>query len=212
MERITVLLADDHSLVREVLEAYLRAAADLMVVGSVGNAEEAVQWAVQLRPNVVLMDIDMPGLEAFEAADLIRDMSPNTRIIYLSAFVHDRYIERALRVEASGYISKSEAPDVVVNAIRQVTGGMAYYSGDVRARIVVNSRGADVTRTATLTKREREILPMVAEGVSKREIAARIHVSERTVNTHCANLMAKLDIHDRVGLTRYAIREGMAQA
>lgn len=212
MDRITVLLADDHALVREVLETCLRSIPDFAVVGSVGNAEEAVNWTTHLRPRVVVMDIDMPGLGAFEAGELIQQVSPQTRVIYLSAFVHDCYIEQALHVEASGYISKSEPPEAVIEAIRKVASGFAYFSPEVRSRMVVNSRGAGVTRTSTLTRREREILPLVALGVSKRDIARQICVSERTVNTHCANMMAKLDIHDRVGLTRLAIREGMVDA
>lgn len=213
---ITVLLADDHALVRESLGNWLRESGDIRVVGEVGSADEAVAVAVRERPDVVLMDIDMPGLLAFDAVRTIRTRCPNTRIIVLSGFFHDRYIEEALSAEASGYITKGESADAVVRAVRAVASGGTYFSPEVQARIVVDTHGARLaaegsTRASTLTPRELEVLRYIARGLSKKDIAAIMHLSVKTVDNHSTSLMTKLNIHDRVELARYAIREGLAE-
>jgi len=213
---ITVLLADDHALVRESLGNWLRESGDIRVVGEVGSADEAVAVAVRERPDVVLMDIDMPGLLAFDAVRTIRTRCPNTRIIVLSGFFHDRYIEEALSAEASGYITKGESADAVVRAVRAVASGGTYFSPEVQARIVVHTHGARLaaegsTRASTLTPRELEVLRYIARGLSKKDIAAIMHLSVKTVDNHSTSLMTKLNIHDRVELARYAIREGLAE-
>lgn len=214
---ITVLLADDHTLVRETLGKWLRSAGDIEVVAEVGSADEAVAEAIRHRPDVLLLDIDMPGLLCFDAARTIRARSPGTRILFLSAFFHDRYIEEALAVEASGYITKGEPPETVVRAIRTASSGGAYFSPEVQARIVIDSRGARLapeghTRASTLTPREIEVLRYIARGLPKREIAEIMHLSVKTIDNHSTSLMAKLDIHDRVELARFAIREGLVEA
>lgn len=215
-EGISVLLVDDHALVREALGSWLRSEEGIRVVGEVGSADEAVAMAVQHRPDVVMMDIDMPGLLSFEAARLIRSRSEKTRIVFLSAFSSDRYIEDALKAEASGYISKNQPPEAVAKAIRQVAAGGVYFSPEIQRRIVIDSSGARLakegkTRVSTLTQREMEVLRYLARGLSKKEIAATMHLSVKTVDNHSASLMAKLDIHDRVELARFAIREGLAE-
>lgn len=213
---ISVLLVDDHALVRDALGSWLRGEEGIRVVGEVGSADEAVAMAVQHHPDIVLMDIDMPGLLAFEAARLIRSRSERSRIVFLSAFTSDRYIEDALKAEAAGYISKNQPPDTVVKAIRQVAAGGVYFSPEVQRRIVIESGGARLakegkTRVSTLTQREMEVLRYLARGLSKKEIAATMHLSVKTVDNHSASLMGKLDIHDRVELARFAIREGLAE-
>ncbi len=214
---ISVLLADDHALVRESLAQWLTSTGDITVVGEVGSADEAVSAAVRLRPNVVLLDIDMPGLHCFDAARVIRSRCPQTRVLFLSAFFHDRYIEQALTVEASGYLTKGEPPNAVVRAVRAVAAGGTYFSPEVQRRIVVDGSGAHLaqpgaTRASMLTLRELEVLRYIAQGMSKKDIAAVMHLSIKTVDNHSTSLMGKLDIHDRVELTRYAIREGLAEA
>jgi DNA-binding NarL/FixJ family response regulator len=214
---ITVLLADDHALVRETLASCLREAGDMTVVGEVANADEALAMAVRERPDIVIMDIDMPGLLAFDAVRTIRTRSPKTRVIVLSGFFNDRYIEEALRSEASGYLTKGETPESVVRAIRTVAAGGAYFSPEVQSRIVVDTNGAHLadtgkTRASTLTPRELEVLRYIARGLSKKDIAGIMHLSVKTVDNHSTSLMTKLKIHDRVELTRYAIREGLAEA
>jgi DNA-binding NarL/FixJ family response regulator len=215
---ISVLLADDHALVRDSLATWLRTSGDMRVVAEVGSADEAVAVAIREKPDVVLLDIDMPGLLAFDAVRTIRIRCPDTRLIMLSGFFNDRYIEDALSAEASGYITKSEPPDAVLRAIRTVAGGGVYFSPEVQARIVVDSTGArlaareGVTRAATLTPRELEVLRYIARGLSKKDIAGIMHLSVKTVDNHSTSLMTKLNIHDRVDLARYAIREGLAEA
>jgi len=204
-------------MVRRLLGGRLEAEPDMTVAASVGNADEAIAEAIRLQPDIILMDIDMPGPSCFEAAGTIRRQLPDTRIIFLSAFFHDRYIEQAMAVQAWGYITKNEPEGSVLEAIRKVSAGVAYFSPEVKARIVVDSQGARLasrarSRVSTLTERETEVLRYLARGMAKKEIARTMHISVNTVNRHATSLMSKLDIHDRVELARYAIREGLAEA
>jgi len=214
---IAVLLADDHAMFRVMLEECLGSEPDMKVLASVSNAEEAVAQAIQLSPDILLMDIDMPGLLCFDAARTIGARCPDTRIIFLSAFFHDQYIEQALSVGASGYVTKSEPPSSLIKAVRTVASGAAYYSPEVASRIVADLEGPRLaaerhTRASTLTAREMEVLRYLARGMPKQEIALTMHLSVNTVNRHTYSLMHKLDIHDRVELARFAIREGLAEA
>lgn len=215
--QISVLLVDDHALVRETLANWLRAAGDVSVVAEVGSADEAVAEAIRHKPDVVVTDIDMPGLLVFDAIRTIKSRCPRTRVLVLSAFWHDRYIEEALSVEAAGYVTKGEGPDVVTKAIRLAAGGGTYFSPEVQSRIIVDSDGVRLskpqatTRASTLTPRELEVLRYIAKGLSKREIAEIMHLSVKTVDNHSTSLMNRLNIHDRVELARYAIREGLAE-
>ncbi|MEX2213532.1 MAG: response regulator transcription factor [Phycisphaeraceae bacterium] len=215
-EKIRILLVDDHTLFRESLGQLLAAEADMVVVRSVGDADAAIRSALELNPDVILMDIDMPGLICFDAADQILRMKEQSRIIFLSAFFHDHYIEQALRVKARGYLTKSEPSHKVIEAIRQVAAGRVYFSPQVASRIIADETGVHLqdkkTRAAMLTEREVEVLRYLARGMAKKEIAATMHVSVKTVEGHAQKLMDKLDIHDRVELARYAIREGLAEA
>ena len=213
---ISALLVDDHAMVRETLGDRLDREPDIEVVGIAEDAGAAVGLAVKVRPLVILMDIDMPGLLCFDAARTIQTQCPDTRIIFLSAFFNDRYIEEALACGACGYITKNEAAGSVVRAVREVATGGAYFSPDVRSRIIVGPTGPRLasrqhSRLSSLTPREIDILRYVAKGMSKREIANTAHISVKTVENHCTHLMAKLDIHDRVELARFAIREGLAE-
>lgn len=214
---ITVVMADDQAMVRQPLAAWLRQAGDVKVLAEVSNADEAVTAAIRERPDIVLMDIDMPGLLAFDAVRTIKSRCPRTRVIVLSGFFHDRYIQEALSAEASGYVTKGEPPEVVLSAVRTVAGGGVYFSPQVQERLVVDSTGVHLaaegaTRASTLTSREMEVLRYIARGLSKKDIAAIMHLSVKTVDNHSTSLMSKLNIHDRVELTRYAIREGLAEA
>ena len=215
-ETIKVVLADDHALVRSMLAERLRHIEGVEVVSAVSNADDAIASTLRSEADVVVFDIDMPGLSCFDAARRIRAQAPRTQIIFLSAHYHDRYIEQALDLEAAAYVTKSEPPEVVIQAIRTVASGGVYFSPDVRARIVLDSEGAHIAASATrgskLTAREQEVLGYLARGLSKKEIAESMCLSVRTVENHTARIMTKLDIHDRVQLARYAIREGFAQA
>ena len=200
---IAVLLADDHALVREMLSQRLQQEPDISVLAQVENAQDAVRECARLKPGVVLLDIDMPGLSAFEAARAIKAESPSTRILFLSAFFHDQYIEQAMTVEADGYVTKNEPPESVLRALRAVSAGQVYFSAEVQARLVLDASGvrlADVpqTRMSLLTPREREILGYIARGLAKKEMARLAGISVKTVEQHCVHIMDKLDIHDRV--------------
>ncbi len=212
---IRILLVDDHALVRSTLSERLQRESDFEVVGTVADAGEAITAAIEHRPDIILMDIDMPGLDCFQAAEQITSMSPHTSIIYLSAFFHDRFIAAALKAKAAGYLTKSESPEKVVEAVREVASGSAYFSKEVRSRIVVGGSGPKLaqaleTRASTLTPRELQILQYLARGLAKKQIAHTLNIAVKTVDRHTFNIMDKLDIHDRVELARFAIREDLA--
>ncbi len=213
---VRILLVDDHALVRGALAERLEREPGFVVVGTAGTAEEALHKARENKPHVILTDIDMPGLNCFEAARTLIALQPDVRIIFLSAFLHDRYIAEALAVKAHGYLTKREPPEQVVAAIREVASGGAFFSNEVRSRIIVDASGARLltgatARVATLTRRELEMLRYIATGLGKKEIAAITHLSIKTIEHHITRLMNRLDIHDRVELTRFAFREGLAE-
>ena len=213
-DRLKILLVDDHALLRETLAHRLSAEDDLEVIGTAVDAQGAVDCVAHLTPDVVLMDINMPGMSCFDAADRIRRQLPGTRIVFLSAYWNDGLIEQALRHNAAGYITKNESPARVVEALRQIARGNTFFSDEVRSRLTIGVKGPEVagrdaTRLETLTQREMDVLRCIAQGLSKKDIAHLLHISPKTVAAHSSNIMAKLDIHDRVGLARFAIREGL---
>ena len=216
-DTIKVLLADDHTLLRRAVARVLHDNPAITVVAEVGNADDAITAALRFNPNVVVLDIDMPGVASFDAARTITARVPSARILFLSAFTHDRYIEAALACGALGYLSKNEPPEKVVDAIRAVATGQCYFSPEVQSRLVIDSDGVHLgenskSRAATLTNREVEVLRYIARGMSKKEIAKTMHLSVKTIENHSASIMSRLDIHDRVELTRFAIREGLVEA
>jgi DNA-binding NarL/FixJ family response regulator len=212
-DKITILLVDDHALVRGAIAERLNREPDLAVVGSAASADEAICKATEVRVDIILMDIDMPGLNCFEAARRLRTIRPGTRIIFLSAHTQDRYIEQALDVKAHGYLTKREPPERVVSAIREVAAGGAFFSEEVQSRIIVDETGAKLPRSriSRLTPRELEVLQYLARGYGKREIGRIMSLATKTIDNHTTSLMSKLRIHDRVELTRFALREGLAE-
>lgn len=215
-ELIRVVLADDHTLVRQSLSRLLNEHADMQAVADVGSADEAVEACLRqgTAVDVVLLDVDMPGIAAFDAARTIIARCPGVKVIFLSAFTHERYIQAALACGAMGYLCKTEPPEKVVKAIRSVASGQSYFSPEVQSRLVVDSSGVHLEMKPTmqhLTPRELEVLTYIAKGLSKKEIANLMHLSVKTVENHTANVMSRLDIHDRVQLTRLAIREGLIE-
>jgi NarL family two-component system response regulator LiaR len=212
---IRILVVDDHALVRCTIVDRLAVEPDLRVVGAADSAELGVSRALELEPDIVLMDIDLAGASGLDAARRIVDAVPHVRLIMLSAFVYDRYIDEAIAARACGYVSKREELDVLVTVIREVAGGRRYFSPEVTHRLAENRFGSGNgrgtrSRSATLTDREIEVLSQIARGLAKRDIAQQLKISVKTVETHTENLMAKLDIHDRVELARFAIRERLS--
>ncbi len=210
----TVIIVDDHAMMRSLIARRLSDEFDMSVVECVADANAGVSMVARYMPNIVLMDIDMPGRSCFDAAAEMVRLSPLTRVVFLSAFCHDRYVEQAVRVRAWGYVTKSEPEETVVKAVREVASGTAYFSPDVRARFVVDRNGAKLVaerhvRGSDLTHRELEILRHIAMGMSRKQTAHAMHISSHTVANHTAHIMNKLGLRDRVELARYAIREGI---
>jgi DNA-binding NarL/FixJ family response regulator len=212
MSKIRVLLTDDHTLFRHGIRTLLAAESDMEVIGESGNAMDAVALTQQVKPDVVLMDIGMPGMSSFEATRLIRKERPDTKVVFLSMYDDDDYLAECVDMGASGYVLKDSPAEQLVAAIREVSRGGSYLSPRLLTRLVddlrMQNRGAArQPRFGTLTKREREILKMLAEGKSVKEIASSFELSVKTVEAHKFNLMRKLDIHNKAQLVHYAIQK-----
>jgi DNA-binding NarL/FixJ family response regulator len=213
---IRVAMVDDHTLFRKAMCETLAREPGIEVVAQADRADGIVELIHGFRPDVILMDIDMPGLTAFEAVRRVNSIFPHVRVIIVSAFHSDKYIEQALAANARGYMTKNEDPEELVRAVRRVMGDELYFSPVVWSRLVIGPKGIRLAEGAPtirskLTIREVEVLRYVAEGLSKKEMARTMGLSVKTVDRHVTRLMEKLDIHDRVELARYAIREGFVQ-
>ena len=212
MPKTRVLLTDDHTLFRQAIRTLLTAEADLEVVGEAANASESVTLARQLRPDVVLMDIGMAGMSSFEATRQIRRDRPETRVLFLSMYDDEDYLAECMEIGANGYVLKDSPAEQLLTGIREVNRGGSYLSPRLLTRLVdgfrMQGRGGErQPRFGTLTKREREILKLLAEGKSVKEIATGFDLSVKTVEAHKFNLMRKLDIHNKAQLVQYAIQK-----
>lgn len=209
---ITILLADDHKIMREGLASMLAEEEDLVIVGQAETGREAVHLAVKLEPDVVVMDVGMPDLNGIEATRQIRERVPRTRVLALSMHADRRYVVALLRAGGTGYLLKGQGVAELVRAIREVAAGFAFFSPRVAAKVVdvVAGRQAQDETFDLLTPREREVLQLIAEGCTTREIGKRLHLSPKTIESHRTQLMTKLDLHSIADLTRYAIREGVS--
>ncbi|GAB4550040.1 MAG: response regulator transcription factor [Phycisphaerales bacterium] len=214
MSRCRVVIVDDHTMVLSAIAGVIDSDGRFEVVGQCTDADEATTLALREQPDIVVMDIDMPGVSCFDAARTITSHLPDTRIVFLTAHAHDHHIERAMELGASAFITKHETPERVIEALSRVAGGGTYFSSEVQTRIVLTERQGSrsqrhTTRLSTLSPREQEVLLHIASGMTKKQIAELMHLSPKTVDNHSTNLMDKLDIHDRVELTKFAIREGL---
>jgi len=211
MAKIRILLTDDHTLFRQGIRTLIAAEPDMEVCGEASNAAEAVAEAQELRPDVVLMDIGMAGISSFEATRQIRKARPETRVLFLSMYDDEDYLAECVDIGANGYVLKDSPADQLVMAIREAYRGGSYLSPRLLTKLVDGFRsggGAGLqARFGTLTKREREILKMLAEGKSVKEIAGTFDLSVKTVEAHKFNLMRKLDIHNKAQLVQYAIQK-----
>jgi two-component system NarL family response regulator len=206
---ITVLLADDHRLVREALRDALARERDIRVVAEVGEGEAAVECVRKLHPDVVVLDIGLPDLNGIEAAARIQKLHTPTRIVALSAYSDKRFVTEMLRAGASAYVSKAAAGTELVVAIHAVAAGGSYLSPDVAGALVAEVRGATEGGQVRLGRREREVLRLIAEGDRSPAIADKLHIAVATVEVHRRNIMRKLGMHTVAELTRYAVREGI---
>jgi DNA-binding NarL/FixJ family response regulator len=216
-KRITVLLAEDHQIVREGFRSLLKHEDDIEVVGEAETGRQAVKLTRKLRPSVVVMDIAMPLLNGLEATRQIRKEIPDTKVLILSAHSDDAYVEQVAVLGASGFLLKQTSSHILATAIREVQKGHTFFSPAVSRRVQNRSqnaaaRGASKTNSNQLSSREVEVLQLIAEGKPNKQIAAELGVSFKTVDKHRQHLMSKLDIHDTAGLTRYAIAEGIIES
>ncbi len=212
MAKIRVLLADDHTLFRQGVRTLLSAESDMEVVDEAADGISAVEKAAEAKPDVVLMDIGMPGPSSFETTRQIRRSRPETKVLFLTMYDDEDYLVEAMQVGGSGYVLKDSPAAQLVAAVRDVHRGGSYLSprmlsqlvDDFRTRVNTTDR---VPRFSTLTPREKEVLKMLAEGNSVKEIAGQLNLSVKTVEAHKFNLMRKLDIHNKAQLVQYAIQK-----
>lgn len=213
MRKIKLLLADDHAVVRSGLRMLLEAQTDMEIVGEAENGREAVDLAQELHPDIILMDILMPELNGIEATRLVKEVVPDTAVLALTMYEDDQYFFEMLKAGASGYIPKRAAPDDLVTAIRTVYQGEVFLYPSLAARLVQGYVKQDMPSSTspqdTLTDREREVLILIADGLTNAEIAGRLGISVKTVDRHRENLMHKLNLHSRVDLVKYAIKHGL---
>jgi two-component system, NarL family, response regulator NreC len=214
MPRLHILLADDHNIVRQGIRKILEDQPDWEVVAEAGDGREAVRQALELRPDIAILDIGMPLLNGIEAASQITRRAPQVKVIILSMHPNEAYITRALQAGAKGYLLKDSADDDLIRAVNLVSQGKSFLSPAVTKVMLddyvrhLAERGV-VDRYESLSEREREIFQLVAEGRSSKEIADLLFVSPNTVETHRAHIMEKLDVHSAVELVLYAVRKGL---
>lgn len=218
MKKITVLLVDDHMMLRQGMRALLMTEPDFEVVGEAENGRQAVELAGKLQPDVVVMDIAMPQLNGLEATRRIAKDAPRTKVLILSSYSDDKFVQELTEAGAIGYFLKQTAAPEFIKAVREADKGKICFSPSISKRLFDHYRQAflkggkpDTQKTSavTLTSREREVLQLVAEGKGNREAAADLGISVKTVEKHRQHAMDKLNIHDIAGLTRYAMAEGI---
>jgi DNA-binding NarL/FixJ family response regulator len=218
MKKITILLAEDHTIVREGFRKMLELENDTEVVGEAQDGRQAVVLAKKLRPAVVLMDIAMPHLNGLEAARQILNAVPATKVLMLSAHSDDAYVQNAIESGAVGFLLKQTSAHDVCRAIREVHAGKTFFSPSIARHfnrlnpLLPGRAGTLNSKVAQLTSREMEVLQLIAEGKANKETAAELGIGIKTVEKHREHLMQKLDIHDTAGLTRYAISAGIIES
>ncbi len=208
---IRVLVVDDHPVVRRGLSVCLARQEHFQIVGEAADGQEAISKARELSPDIVLMDVDMPQMNGLTASEILRKELPRTKVLILSMHSHSDYVLRILQSGARGYVLKNASPEELVKAIETVHAGESYFSPDV-ARVALNQfvRGAgEGPQISQISNREREVLIAIAEGLSNKEIACRLNVGVRTIETHRERIMRKLNIHSVAGLTKFAIAKGL---
>jgi len=211
-DKISLLITDDHAVVRQGIRAFLDLQPDLVVIGEADSGEAAVRVAAELAPDVALMDLVMPGMGGVEATRLVKQASPHTQIIVLTSYHEDEYIFPALRAGALSYVLKDVRPDELADTVRKAARGESVLHPRVAARVVQELRGArrDTPNLFTdLSDRELEVLRLIADGLSNAEIATKLIISEKTVKGHVSNILSKLHMLDRTQAAVYAWQQGL---
>ena len=213
-EKITVLIVDDHKVVRQGVRAFLETQPDISVVSEAETGAEAVHLAAEHAPDVVLMDLVMPGMDGVEATRQVKQVSPRTQVIVLTSYHQDEYIFPAIRAGALSYLLKDVGPDKLAEAVRKAANREAILHPRIAARVVQELHGArpDVLNPFTeLSDRELDVLRLIADGLSNADIAERLIISEKTVKSHVSNILSKLHLADRTQVAVYAWREGIVR-
>ncbi|WP_328559683.1 response regulator transcription factor [Streptomyces coelicoflavus] len=209
-EAIKVLLVDDHQVVRRGLRTFLEVQDDIEVVGEAADGAEGVDRAQELKPDVILMDVKMPGMDGVDALRRLRELDNHARVLVVTSFTEQRTVVPALRAGAAGYVYKDVDPDALAGAIRSVHAGHILLQPEVAGALLSQEESsAGPGRAGSLTDREREVLGLIADGRSNREIARALVLSEKTVKTHVSNILMKLDLADRTQAALWAVRHGL---
>ncbi|MFH8406408.1 response regulator [Streptomyces sp. NPDC018019] len=209
-QAIRVLLVDDHQVVRRGLRTFLEVQDDIEVVGEASDGAEGIAAAEQLRPDIVLMDVKMPGMDGIEALRKLRELDNPARVLVVTSFTEQRTVVPALRAGAAGYVYKDVDPEALAGAIRSVHAGHVLLQPEVAGALLAQEEGNNGQgRGTSLTDREREVLALIADGRSNREIARTLVLSEKTVKTHVSNILMKLDLADRTQAALWAVRHGI---
>ncbi|MEU6230215.1 response regulator transcription factor [Streptomyces sp. NPDC047042] len=209
-DAIRVLLVDDHQVVRRGLRTFLEVQDDIEVVGEASDGAEGVDRAQELKPDIVLMDVKMPGMDGVEALRRLRELDNPARVLIVTSFTEQRTVIPALRAGAAGYVYKDIDPDALAGAIRSVHAGHILLQPEVAdALLTQEETHSGQRRGGSLTEREREVLTLIADGRSNREIARALVLSEKTVKTHVSNILMKLDLADRTQAALWAVRHGV---
>jgi DNA-binding NarL/FixJ family response regulator len=215
--RIRVLIADDHAIVREGVKMILAKESDIEVAGEASDGQEALDLVERLKPQVIVMDISMPGMGGIEATQLVKERYPGINVLALTMHEDESYVFKLLRAGASGYVLKRAAAQDLVQAVRAAAKGEAFLYPSVARKVVEDylkrvESGEERSRYDGMTEREKEILTLIAQGLSNKQIGERLYISIKTVQTHRAHILEKLGLHDRTELVRYAIRKGLIEA
>ncbi|MFE1590900.1 response regulator [Streptomyces sp. NPDC059402] len=209
-DAIKVLLVDDHQVVRRGLRTFLEVQDDIEVVGEAADGAEGVDRAQELKPDVILMDVKMPGMDGVDALRRLRELDNHARVLVVTSFTEQRTVVPALRAGAAGYVYKDVDPDALAGAIRSVHAGHILLQPEVAGALLSQEEnGSGPGRAGSLTEREREVLGLIADGRSNREIARALVLSEKTVKTHVSNILMKLDLADRTQAALWAVRHGV---
>jgi|SRR5579859_1508894 len=210
--KLRIVVADDHTLVRAGLVTLMARMPEVEVVGEAADGRAALRMVKELKPDIALMDISMPELNGLDAAEKMRHDAADTKVIILSMHANEEYVAQALKAGASGYLLKDAATAELDMAIKVVAQGQFYLSPAISRQVVDNLLHGGPAGLDLLSPRQREILQLIAEGKSTRDIAETLHLSVKTIETHRAQLMERLDIHDTAGLVKYALRKGLISA